>query len=249
GEVQAAAGVMYKQDEVAFLRDPTLTAASTDPLFGNKRTHIVGFHAQDVVRGDTDSRELHVEGGVPLPADLPAIQALDLTLGYRFADQSTAGTMNSYKAEAIWDITEMFTVRGGYQRAVRAPNIDELYTPATINFPSVGLGDPCSNNFNDPDGNVLGAQDDPAARALCVAQGIPEATVDSFIFSNTQFQGLSGGNPDLTEETADTYTLGLVFQPADGPLAGFQASVDYYNIEIEDAINPIDADVFVERCF
>jgi outer membrane receptor protein involved in Fe transport len=61
--------------------------------------------------------------------------------------------------------------------------------------------------------------------------------------------GLAGGNPDLSEETADTYTLGLVFQPADGPLDGLQASVDYYSIEIEDTINAIDADVFVERCF
>ena len=249
GEVQVAAGVMYKQDEVAFLPDPTLTATSTDPLFGNERTDIVGFNAQDVVRGDTSSREIYVETSLPLLSDMPAIQALDLTLGYRFADHSTAGTMSSYKAEGIWDITEMLTVRGGYQRAVRAPNIDELFTPATINFPPVGLGDPCSNNFSDPDGNVVGAQDDPAARALCAAQGIPEATIDSFIFSNTQFQGLAGGNPDLSEETADTYTLGLVFQPADGPLDGLQASVDYYSIEIEDAINAIDADVFVERCF
>lgn len=240
---------MYKQDEVAFLPDPTLTATSVDPLFGNVRTDIVGFNAQDVVRGDTNSREIYLESSFPLLSDMPFIEALDLTLGYRFADHSTAGNMNSYKAEGIWDISEMFTVRGGYQRAVRAPNIDELFTPATINFPSVGLGDPCSNNFNDPEGNVLGAQDDPAARALCVAQGIPEGSVDAYIFSNTQFQGLQGGNPDLTEETADTYTLGLVFQPADGPLAGLQASVDYYSIEIEDAINAIDADVFVERCF
>ncbi|HWM27007.1 MAG TPA: TonB-dependent receptor, partial [Woeseiaceae bacterium] len=217
--------------------------------FGNERTDIVGFNAQDVVRGDTNSKEVYVEGSIPLLADMPAIQRLDLTLGYRFADHSTAGNMSSYKAEGIWDVSESFTVRGGYQRAVRAPNISELFQPAVINFPPTTLGDPCSNDFNDPDGNVVGAQDDPAARALCVAQGIPEGAIDSYIFTNAQFQGLAGGNPDLTEETADTYTLGMVFQPADGPLEGFQASVDYYTIEIEDAINSIDADVIVERCF
>jgi iron complex outermembrane recepter protein len=249
GEVQTAFGVMYKQDEVAFLPDPTLREVSIDPLFGNERTDIVGFNAQDVVRGDTTSREIYVEGSFPLLSDMPAIQALDLTLGYRFADHSVAGSMNSYKAEGIWDITDAFTVRGGYQRAVRAPNIDELFTPATISFPSVGLGDPCSNDFNDPEGNVLGAQDEPDARALCVAQGIPEESLDAFIFTNSQFQGLTGGSPDLIEETADTYTLGLVFQPAGSPLEGLQASVDYYNIEIEDAINAIDAEQLVERCF
>ena len=249
GEVQSAIGVMYKRDEVAFLPDSSLTAVSIDPLFGNERTDIVGFNAQEVVRGNTDSKEMYVEGSFPLLADMPAIQRFDLTLGYRFADHSTAGNMSSYKAEGIWDVTEAFTVRGGYQRAVRAPNIDELFQPATINFPAVGLGDPCSNDFNDPDGNVVGAQDDPAARALCVAQGIPEGSIDTYIFSNAQFQGLAGGNPDLTEETADTYTLGMVFQPTDGLLQGFQASVDYYTIEIEDAINEIEADVIVERCF
>ena len=249
GEMQAAVGIMWKRDEGTFLPDPSLRGTSIDPLFGNTRTDIVGFNAQDVVRGETTSREVYLETSIPLLSDMPAVQQLDLTLGYRFADHSVAGNMNSYKAEGIWDISNAFTLRGGYQRAVRAPNISELYTPATINFPSVGLGDPCSNDFNDPEGNVLGAQDDPAARALCVAQGIPDAVLDAYIFTNTQFQGLQGGNPDLDEETADTYTLGLVFQPTDGPLAGLQASIDYYNIEIEDAIDAIDADVVVERCF
>lgn len=249
GDVQTAIGVMYKRDEVAFSPDATLTAESADPLFGNSRTDIVGFNAAEVIRGQTISREIYLEGGIPLLADMPAIQRLELTLGYRFADHSTAGTMSSYKAEGIWDVNDSVMVRGGYQRAVRAPNISELYTPATIDFPSVGLGDPCSNNFSDPDGNVLGAQDDPAARALCVAQGIPDSAVDDYVFTNSQFQGLVGGNPDLAEETADTYTVGVVYQPTGGPLDGLQASIDYYSIEIEDAIDAIDADVFVERCF
>ncbi|MDH4048805.1 MAG: TonB-dependent receptor [Gammaproteobacteria bacterium] len=249
GSAQAAVGVLYKKDEYAFLPDASLTATSTDPLFGNTRTDIVGFNAQDVVRGDTDSKEIYVEGSLPLLADKPGVELLELTLGYRFADHSAAGTMSSYKAEGVWDITQSFSMRGGYQRAVRAPNISELFRPATINFPSVGLGDPCSNDFNDPSGNVVGAQDSAAARALCVAQGIPDAAIDSYNFANTQFQGLSGGNPNLSEETADTYTVGLVFQPSGGVLEGFSASVDYYKIEIADAISAIDADVFVERCF
>jgi iron complex outermembrane recepter protein len=249
GEVQSAVGVMYKRDEFAFLPDASLTATSPDPVFGNIRTDIVGFNAQDVVRGETNSKEVYVEANFPLLSDLPLMQQFDTTLGYRYTDHSTAGTMSSYKAEGIWTVNEMVMVRGGYQRAVRAPNISELFRPATINFPATGLGDPCSNDFDDPTGNVLGAQDDPAAHALCVAQGIPESAVDSFIYSNEQFQGLSGGNPGLSEETADTYTLGLVLAPQGGVLEGFQASVDYFSVEIEDAISSIDADVFVERCF
>ena len=250
GEVQTAIGVMYKTDEFAFLPDAVLTARITDPVTGASLVDISGFNAQDSVRGKTDSTEFYLEANFPLLADAPMAQHLDVTVGVRLADHSIAGNMTSYKAEGIWDINGNFTVRGGYQRAVRAPNISELFRPPTINFPSVGLGDPCSNNFNDPDGNVLGAQQDAGARALCVAQGIPDAALDGYVFTNTQFQGLSGGNPTLGEETADTYTIGLVFRgPSDGLLSGLQGSIDYYEINIEDKIAAIDADVLVERCF
>lgn len=250
GPVQTAIGAMIKMDEYAFLPDAVLTNRTTDPVTGSSITDITGFNAQDVVRGKTDSREIYVEANFPLLSDAPMAQHLDLTIGGRYADHSAVGDMMSYKVEGIWDINDNFTVRGGYQQALRAPNISELYRPATINFPSVGLGDPCSNNFNDPDGNVLGAQQSAGARALCVAQGIPDAVVDGYVFTNTQFQGLSGGNPNLHEETADTYTLGVVFRgPDDGPLSGFQGSVDYYDISIDDKIGAIDAKTVVERCF
>lgn len=250
GEVEAAVGYLYKSDDYAFLPDASLTATSPDPVNASSRVDIVGFNAQDVVRGRTISREVYGEARLPLLGDMTGIEALDLIVGYRFADHSVAGNINSYKGEFIWDATSQLGFRGGYQRAVRAPNINELFRPATINFPAVGLGDPCSNDFVDPDGEVLGAQQSQAARDLCIAQGIPAASVDAFSYGNTQFEGLSGGNPGLSEETADTITIGAVWQgDGDGPLGGFSASVDFYQIEVEDAINSIEADQFVERCF
>jgi outer membrane receptor protein involved in Fe transport len=250
GSVDAAVGVMYKSDDYAFLPDASLSATTLDPVTGAEVVDINGFNAQDTVRGSTDSKELYFEVAVPLLADLPAINRLDVTAGYRFADHSVAEDMNSYKLEGTWDVTDSFGFRGGYQRAVRAPNISELFRPNTINFPAVGLGDPCSNDFTDPDGFVEGAQDSQRARDLCIAQGIAPANVDGFLFANGQFQGLSGGNPNLQEETADTVTFGAVFRGhGDGFLSGFQASLDWYQIEIEDTISAIDADVLVERCF
>lgn len=250
GEVQVAVGGLYKYDDFSSLPDASLTQTSTDPVTGSSRVDIVGFNADDVQRGKTQSREVYIEANFPLIADAPAAELLDITFGYRLADHSTVGNISSYKAESIWTINEALGFRGGYQRAVRAPNIDELFAPATINFPSVTLGDPCSNDFNDPDGEVLGAVDDPQAAALCVTQGIPAAVLPSYNFANSQVQGLSGGNPLLEEETADTFTIGVVFQsPFEGPLAGLQASIDYYQIEIEDAIDDIAADTFIQRCF
>ncbi|MGB5720223.1 MAG: TonB-dependent receptor, partial [Woeseiaceae bacterium] len=233
-----------------FLPDAVLTSNTTDPISGSTIVDITGFNAQLPVRGKTDSTEFYLEANFPLVSDAAMADLLDVTIGARFTDHSAAGNMTSYKVESIWDINDNLTVRGGYQRALRAPNISELFRPATINFPSVGLGDPCSNDFDDPDGKVLGAQDDSRARALCVAQGIPDAVIDSYVFTNTQFQGLSGGNPLLSEETADTYTIGVVFNgPSDGLFSGFQGAIDYYDISIEDGVGTIDADVFVERCF
>jgi outer membrane receptor protein involved in Fe transport len=250
GPAEVAVGYLFKHDDYSFLPDASLTATSTDPVTGSTRVDIVGFNAQDTVRGETYSREIYAEGRLPLLSGITAVEAFDFSVGYRYADHSVAGDMNSYKAEFIWDVTSQLGARAGYQRAVRAPNINELFSPATINFPSVGLGDPCSNDFNDPAGDVLGAQDNAQARALCVAQGIPEGAIDSYLFTNTQFQGLQGGNPNLTEETADTVTVGLVWRgDGDGLFGNFSASIDYYQIEIEDVIASIDADVFVERCF
>lgn len=250
GTVQTAVGVMYKSDEYSFLPDASLTATRTNPVTGSTEVDIVGFNAQDVVRGKTQSREAYIEANFPLLEDMPAVSSLDMTVGYRYADHNVAGGMNSYKVEGNWDVTETIGFRGGYQRAIRAPNISELFRPATINFPSVGLGDPCSNDFVDPDGFVEGAPQSQRARDLCVAQGIPAATLPGYIYSNQQFQGLSGGNPNLFEETADTVTFGLVYQgDGDGILGNLSGAIDYYQIEIEDAVNAIDADVLVERCF
>jgi len=251
GEAQIAAGVLYKYDDFQSIPDATLTQQSEDPVTGSTRVDIVGFNADDVTRGKTISKEIYLEANFPLIADAPFAQLLDLTVGYRLADHSVVGNISSYKAESVWTINDSVGFRGGYQRAVRAPNISELFSPATINFPSVTLGDPCSNDFVDPDGDVLGAPTSQAAADLCVAQGIPANVLPSYNFANSQVQGLAGGNPELQEETADTYTLGIVLASPfqDGLLSNLRGSIDYYQIEIEDAINAIAADTFIQRCF
>lgn len=250
GDAQAAIGYQYRGDEVAFLVDPLLRTTGTDPVTGSDRVDIVGFNADDNIRGKTISREVYLEASFPLLSDITAVDRFEFIVGYRFADHSIAGNMSSYKAEFIWDVTDQFGFRGGFQRALRAPSIDELFKPATKNFPGTGLGDPCSNDFTDPTGNVEGAQTSQRAKDLCIAQGIPAAAIDAYLFANDQFEGLSGGNVNLQEETADTITFGAVWQGAgDGFFGQISASLDYYQIEIEDVITVIDADVIVERCF
>jgi len=245
GDLQAAFGIFYKEDKYSFIADDKLRAQTTGAFGLPIRADVSGFNASDNTVGKTDSTELYVETLVPLLKDMPAIRKLDLTLGYRYADYSTAGGVNSYKAELTYEPDQPVLLRGSYQRAVRAPNITELFQPQLTNFPSFNPPDPCnatSPQRNGPNGS--------AVRDLCLAQGLPSSLINSFAYSNQQVEGLQGGNPDLQEETADTLTFGLVFRsPWEGLMENFQASIDWYQIEIEDAIDAVSAATFIDRCY
>ncbi len=110
-------------------------------------------------------------------------------------------------------------LRGGYQRAVRAPNISELFLPQSIG--ADGTIDPCAGTPT-------------VSLAACELTGVKASQYghilpDPFGFYN----GLTGGNPSLRPEVADTYTLGLVIQPR--VVQDLTLSVDYFNIKIEGA--------------
>ncbi len=243
GEVFTAFGVFYKKDESAFVADPDLRAETTGAFGLPVRADVTGFNATDDVIGDTDSTEFYTEIALPILADMPGVQRLEARLGYRYADYSTVGGVNSYKGELTYQPVSAFLLRGSYQRAVRAPNIEELFQPQVTNFPSFNPPDPCNATSPQRTG-PNGAQ----VRDLCLAQGLPADLIDSFNYANQQVEGLQGGNPDLGEETADTITLGLVFRP-ELSAGELMASIDYYDIEIEDAIDAVEANTFVDRCY
>lgn len=246
GEVHTAFGVFYKEDKFAFIADEKLRARTTGDHGLPVRPDVAGFNASDNTIGKTDSTEFYVEAAVPLLAGLPGVELLEATLGYRYADYSTAGGVDSYKAELTYTPSSPFLVRGSYQRAVRAPNITELFQPQVTSFPSVPGRDPCRVSSDERNG-AFGAQ----VRDLCLAQGLPGGLIDSYNNGNTQADGLAGGNPELFEETADTFTLGVVFRSeSSNPwLSGLQVAVDWYQIEIEDAIDSVSAATFVPRCY
>jgi outer membrane receptor protein involved in Fe transport len=229
GAVTTAVGAFWQEMKYRSLKDEILRSGD-----------VSGFNAEDNITGRVANSDLFVELYVPLIADLPAVQSLGLTAGYRYSDHSSAGGNSSYKAELDWRLNDSFRVRGGYQRAVRAPNIAELFSPQNEDNPEVE--DPC--NFDS--GERTGPN---AARVeqLCLDQGFTPATLANYKQSTDQIDALAGGNPELAEETADTYTLGFVWQPdfADR----LSISVDYFNIKVTDSIAAIDPGVVVSRCF
>lgn len=230
GPFQFAVGASYGKNTGNFKPDEFL--ASGD---------VVGFNAQPPQSGTIDVTEGFVEIAVPLLKDLPAVHALDFEAGFRKSEYNLAGSVDSYKGALNWEPVETVKVRGSYNRAVRAPSIEDLFLPPQENFP--GYNDPC--NFDSPERTGPNAT---AVAALCQAQGIPAGALAVFQQPNTQVRAIQGGNENLDPESADTYTLGLVWQPTFGDVA-MRTSIDYWSFEITETIGTVSATSSIARCF
>jgi len=242
GGLTAVLGSMYKQDDYRYTADPIARTFLPDG-----RSEIIGFNASDDVEGDDHNLDVYTEVLVPVLAGAPGAESLEIVLGYRYSDYDSAGGADSYKAELLYRPVQPLLLRGSYQHAVRAPSVFELYQPQL--GPEVFLdvsGDPC--NFDGP--GRLGADAAEVAR-LCLAQGLPAILLPTYSFADFTVPGVAGGNPDLGPEQADTYTVGVVYSPpaAGRWLQGLQLSLDWYDIEITDAIALVSSDDFVARCY
>ncbi|WP_374470951.1 TonB-dependent receptor plug domain-containing protein [Phenylobacterium sp.] len=183
--------------------------------------------------GSYDVYELFGEARIPLVQDMPFFQNLSAEVGYRWSDYSLGFSTDTYKIAGDWSPTDDFRFRASYNRAVRAPNVVELF--ATLNVVLNGTVDPCE-----------GATPEFTA-AQCALTGVTAAQYGRIVPNlAAQYNGQTGGNPDLDPETSDTYSLGVVFTPTFIP--GFSASVDWYNIKLKDRIGQIGQDVTLERC-
>lgn len=268
GEVRVALGGSFREQDYRFVADASLSATALLPTASGALTtqfDIAGFNAGSSLSGSDQVYEGYGEILIPLLADLPFIRSLETNLGYRVSDYSTVGKVDSYKADLNWEVFEGLRLRGGVQRAVRAPSIGELFGPQNVNFPSVGQptggspvapqlsGDPCDirSAYRSTSGTNLQAATNAQVRALCITQGVPTQIIDTYSFPNQQTQGLTGGNPNLSEETADSFTAGIVWQsPFSNPwLSSLTASVDYYKIEIEDVVGTVSVTEQLRRCY
>jgi outer membrane receptor protein involved in Fe transport len=205
-----------------------------------------GGNRLDNTEGEFDVKEAFGEVRVPLLAGQPFFHELTASGAVRVSDYSTIGTTTSYNAELQWSPFRDLRFRGVYARSVRAPNIGELFGGAGQTFPT-GLQDPCLGVTNTTSG-TLGTQcrADPGVRANIAANG-------EFTLNQADLQGVSGldtSNPNLREEKGTSYTLGVVINPRSiGFLRNFAFTVDYFNIEIEDAITAIPRQFILDQCF
>ena len=173
--------------------------------------------------GSFDVYELFGEIRVPLVQDKPFVKNLSFEGAYRNSHYSTAGQTDTYEAQLTYAVDRNVSFRGGYNRAVRAPNVNELFAPRELNL--TGLNDPCS-----------GATPQ-ASLAACMNSGVTAAQYGAISpCPSSQCTRQVGGNAALAPEKADTITAGLVLSPTMSYLRGFTFTADVFDIRIKNVI-------------
>jgi len=194
--------------------------------------------------------EAFIEVRVPLVQDRPGIKDLIFDTAYRLSDYSSTGKVDTYKFETQYAPTDSFRFRGSWQRAVRAPSVVELYNGSLVGLIQLG-DDPCSS----PDGVTPAAatlqqclNTVPAAEQAAFTARYGNGSTTNFIPDAIlgQLSQLTGGNPELDNETATSYTVGFNITPQ--ALPSLTASIDYYNIKIENVVGVISANVALNTC-
>lgn len=190
--------------------------------------------------------------------DIPLFDRFNLQGAVRVGHYNTIGTIVSYNAGAVWQVTDDVRFRGQYSRAQRAPNLTEIFSPPRPDFDS--FNDPCEGLM--PDGSGITSIDGDGAEnadlgvvaANCLTEpGIqaffadPDNAGEAFTDDQTGAQGPNAGNPNVKEETASTITAGIVFTPETIP--GLTLVADYYNIKIKDAITSVSTQNTISLCY
>ncbi len=247
GAIGFAAGFEYREEESTF-DAPALSelAEAAEAVTDWPDYDLIWNGRGQDSRGRYDVYEFYGEFEAPLLRDLPFANELILDGAYRFSDYSTVGTTDTWKVGLRWRPVEWLMLRGTQAQAVRAPNINELFMPQQQTFSE--LDDPCDDDNVNTGSSLRYANCQAALTALnAMNAAIP---TDPNAFNNTtstSIPGLTSGNADLDAETAETTTYGFVL---DAPfLRGLTLSIDYWDIELTQAIQFFDAQTIVDYCY
>jgi iron complex outermembrane recepter protein len=210
-------------------------------------------NASPPTRGEYDVREVYLETQIPLLKEKPFVDSLTFRGAIRAADYSTVGNVLSWNANLEYAPIPSLKFRVVRALATRAPNINELFSPPGQTFPT-GVQDPCLGVTGTSTGAVSDAcRAAPGVLANIASNVDAENPTGVFLLSQPDFQGISGfnrGNPDLIEEEGNTWTIGMVIQPENmGLLDKFDFTLDYYRIDIDDAITLRDRNFILSQCY
>ncbi|MXO59624.1 TonB-dependent receptor [Altererythrobacter salegens] len=258
GPLQAALGASYREVNYEFIND-TITTQNASFL-----DQSIGIYPSIDFGAEINVSELYGELLIPVLRD-SFINDFTLEVGGRISNYNTTGASYTYKLLADVEINDWLRLRGGYNRAERAPNIAELYLTPQQTFAFNAIGDICSNNSNyfvSTNPNAPGNNAAQAADVQAVCQAVMDNTggpgTAAAYYNPARAQPGAGGgfsfptisgNPNLHPEVADTWTAGIVVNSpfTSEALSRLRFTVDWFSIKIKDAIGVSPA-ATVQRC-
>ncbi len=185
------------------------------------------------VAGELSVTEYFIEAKIPLVEGQPWADVLELDLGARSASYSTGEDTTSSKIAASWAINDNITLRASLQNAVRHAHVRELFSPRRIGL--FDGTDPCTG------------EDPTPTEEECARSGVTSAQYGNVAESPAgQYNELIGGNPELKPEDSDTVSFGFIYTPVAVP--GLSLTVDYYDIDLQGAIDGIGSQTILNEC-
>jgi outer membrane receptor protein involved in Fe transport len=226
GALGFALGGEYRKETSSYDPDDVLEQGLT---YGNVLAPVKGrFH---VAEGFGEVR-------LPILTNQKFAQRLEIGGAARDSDYSTIGSTWAWTVDGTWAPVRDISLVGTYSTAVRAPNIGELFTAPSQTFSFID--DPC-NPSQIQNGTQYRADN---CAALLSSLGANPATYKDI--RSVSLPGSVEGNPNLSQETAKTWTVGTILTPQFLP--GFSARLDWYDIKIKNAINTATAEELAGLC-
>lgn len=232
GDLKVAAGFERRMEKSSEVYDRETQLGNT---MGNALSNTFGRYTVNEVYGEVVA---------PLIADRPFVKYLGVEGAARYSDYSTLGSLWSWKVGADWAPSSDIRFRGVYSKAVRAPNINELYSGANQTYPT-GLVDPCDGVT----ATSTGAYDNYCRSVPGIAATIansPTGTFQSSLADIQHYEGEDRSNANLGEEKATTWTLGVVLTPQ--AVRNLSVTVDFFDIRIKGAINQFPRQSIINQC-
>jgi len=220
GGLGFAVGFEYREEDGSFTPDPVVVAGETADVPTSPTT------------GGFDVNELYGEIIVPILADRPGAQVLDISAALRYSDYNLYDGETVSKLAVNWGPTDNLMLRASFSEGFRAPHIGELYN----------LGSRFDASISDPCSNVA-----PEDAANCAALGVPPG----YVQLNPQISVNTSGNPNLIPETSDAYTAGFswdVGMDAVNSVEGLLVEFNYYDIEVDNAVQALRTQDLLDAC-
>lgn len=217
-----AMGVEYREDSIRLSSSANL--ASGD---------LAGFSPTPAANGSSHVTEGFIELVAPLANNRPLLYRLSLDAAYRHSAYSLSGGANTYKVGIDWAPAPDFSLRGGFNRAIRAPNVVELFAPQTLS--SAAISDVCAGS--NPTGTL----------AQCANTGVSASQYGQIAECASNYcTTLTGGNRALRPEAANTWTMGLVLTPR--AVRSLVLTVDWYSIKVGNLIGTVTPTLAYSQC-